>query len=59
MSGFKTGGGDVMLAIRDQRSEIIPDWIFELGLEGQVVLHSRVEGSVLNTVSVGHETVHR
>ena len=48
-----------MLAIRDQRSEIIPDWIFELGLEGQVVLHSRVEGSVLNTVSVGHETVHR
>lgn len=56
MSGFKTGGGDVMLVIRES---FIPDWIFELGLEGQVVLHSRVEGSVLNTVSVGHETVHR
>ena len=56
MSGFKTGGGDVMLGIRES---FIQDWRFELGLEGQVVLHSRVEGSVLNIVSEGHETVHR
>lgn len=56
MSGFRTGRGDVMLGIRES---FIQDWRFELGLEGQVVLHSRVEGSVLNIVSEGRETVHR
>ena len=56
MSGFKTGRGDISLGIRES---FIRDWRFELGLQGLVVLHSRVEGSILNIVSEGHETFYR